>query len=169
MQVEAHGRKVPQRPGRRRGEARDGAGVHQPGLAALDVRHLLDAGYMRMPAAHKVPAPGARHGVAILGIVHCEDFASPISSRASGPWYCNCPLLSRAHRESETGSPRLLPWITCIGRPTAIAARRVCVPMRSPQWMTAFAPCAAASRTAAASGSARSWLSETMQIFMRAS
>jgi len=59
-----------------------------------------------------------------------------------------------------------LPWFPCIGRPTAIAARSVCVPMTSPQWITAFAPCAAASRTAPASGSARSWLSETMQIFI---
>src|SRR5690348_15349593 len=42
----------------------------------------------------------------------------------------------------------------------------VWAPMRSPQWMTASAPSALASWTACASGSARSWLSETMQIFI---
>src|SRR5258706_513325 len=90
----------------------------------------------------------------------------PSSRRASGPWYCSCPPLSRAQRDSETASPRLLPWITCIGRPTAIAARRVCVPITSPQWITASAPSSFARSTACASGSARSWLSETMQTFM---
>ena len=45
-------------------------------------------------------------------------------------------------------------------------ARSVFAPIRSPQWMTACAPAACACFTAAASGSARSWLSETMQIFM---
>src|SRR6185369_13217097 len=56
----------------------------------------------------------------------------------------------------------------CIGRPRRMAPRTVWVPMRSPQWMTACAPCSAASRTAAVSASARSWLSETMQIFTAA-
>src|SRR5258708_33976816 len=60
----------------------------------------------------------------------------------------------------------LLRWITCIGSPTAIAARRVCVPITSPQWITASAPSSFARSTACASGSARSWLSETMQTFM---
>src|SRR5439155_5966422 len=39
-------------------------------------------------------------------------------------------------------------------------------PITSPQWTTTSAPAAAASLTARASASARSWLSETMQIFM---
>src|SRR5258708_30642247 len=60
----------------------------------------------------------------------------------------------------------LLRWITCIGSPTAIAARRVCVPITSPQWITASAPSSFARSTACASGSAGSWLSETMQTFM---
>jgi hypothetical protein len=38
--------------------------------------------------------------------------------------------------------------------------------MTSPQWITACAPRAAPSRTAAASASARSWLSDTMQTFI---
>src|SRR5688572_15959109 len=59
-----------------------------------------------------------------------------------------------------------LPWIECTGRPAASAGLMVWAPMRSPQWMTAKAPSAFASRTAFPSGSARSWLSETMQIFM---
>jgi len=45
------------------------------------------------------------------------------------------------------------------------AARKVCVPMTSPQWITASALNSFAACTARASGSARSWLSETMQIF----
>src|SRR5688572_19717324 len=55
--------------------------------------------------------------------------------------------------------------MTCIARPAPSAARRVCVPMTSPQWTTASAPSAAACRTALASGSARSWLSDTMHTF----
>src|SRR5512144_1611540 len=59
----------------------------------------------------------------------------------------------------------LLPWIACTGRPAASAGFTVCAPIRSPQWITACAPAALAACTACASGSARSWLSETMQIF----
>jgi hypothetical protein len=63
----------------------------------------------------------------------------------------------------------LLPWIRCSGRPTSSAPRNVCVPIRSPQWITTWAPASFAARTAAASGSARSWLSDTTQIFTAAS
>src|SRR6266851_7316711 len=57
--------------------------------------------------------------------------------------------------------------MTCMGIPARKAGRSVWAPIRSPQWMTACAPSAAASLTARSSASARSWLSETMQIFTR--
>src|SRR2546426_7423331 len=57
--------------------------------------------------------------------------------------------------------------MTCIGIPARNAGRSVWAPIRSPQCTTACAPSAAASHTARSSASARSWLSETMQIFTR--
>src|SRR5512147_885105 len=66
---EAHGVEVAERPGRGRGQPGDGAGIDQPGPTALDVRHLLDAGDVRMAAAHQVPLAGAGHGMAVLRVV----------------------------------------------------------------------------------------------------
>src|SRR5712692_1530632 len=40
---EAHRGQIAERPGGRRGEPGDGAGIDQPGPASLDVRHLLGA------------------------------------------------------------------------------------------------------------------------------
>ena len=58
--------------------------------------------------------------------------------------------------------------MACIGNLAASAGLIVCAPIKSPQWMTASAPNSFAFWTARAKGSARSWLSETTQIFTQA-
>src|SRR5688572_6687110 len=90
---------------------------------------------------------------------------APRSRVASAPWYWNWPPLLRDWKNIACASPRLLPWTACTGNPAASAGLMVCAPIRSPQWMTASAPCSRAAATAWARASARSWLSETMQIF----
>src|SRR5713226_4275653 len=62
---EAHRGQIAERPGGRRGEPGDGAGIDQPGPASLDVRHLLDACAVRMAAADEVfTRPILAHGQA---------------------------------------------------------------------------------------------------------
>src|SRR5438270_374006 len=72
----AHRVKIAQHPGRRRGEAGDGAGIDEPGAAALHGRDALDARLMGVPAAHQVPVSGAGHRIAVLGVVHQEDLST---------------------------------------------------------------------------------------------
>ena len=59
---EAHLREITEHPGGGRREPGHGSRVDQPGPAALDVRHLLDARHMRMAAADEIPVAGAGHG-----------------------------------------------------------------------------------------------------------
>src|SRR3989304_4228645 len=73
MQVEAHRREVAEHPGGRSGEAGYGSGIHEPALAALDAGDLAYFRLVRVPAADQVPLAGARHGVAVVVIVHDED------------------------------------------------------------------------------------------------
>jgi len=44
--------------------------------ARLSRRNALDAGVVGVPAAHQVPVPGAGHRIAVLRVVHQEDFSS---------------------------------------------------------------------------------------------
>src|SRR5205085_6674570 len=76
MPLESHCSKIAQHPGGRRRETGHRAGVYEPRLAALYVRHVLDAGVVRMAAAHEVPVACAGHTVPVLGIVHDENAAS---------------------------------------------------------------------------------------------
>ena len=71
--VELHRREVAEDPRRGRCQRRHRAGVGEPGLPALDVGDLLDAGAVRMAAADEVPLACARHRVAVVGVVHQED------------------------------------------------------------------------------------------------
>src|SRR3989454_11266592 len=72
----AHRVEIAQHPGRRRGEAGDGSRIDEPGAAALHGCDALDARLVGVPAAHQVPVPGAGHRVAVLRVVHQEDFSS---------------------------------------------------------------------------------------------
>src|SRR5881398_1279621 len=102
MRLEAHRAEIAESPRRRRRKPGNGPGVDEPRLAALDVRHLLDAGYVRMPAAHEIPVPGARHGVAVLGIVHYEDFPSPHFQPSIGTVVLQLPIaVARPPRERD--------------------------------------------------------------------
>ena len=74
--VEPHRRKIGEDPCRRRSESRDGARIHEPRRSVLDVVHALDARDMRMTAANEIPIAGARHRIAVLGIVNDEDAPS---------------------------------------------------------------------------------------------
>src|SRR6267143_9468 len=72
----AHRVEIAEHQGRRRGEAGDGSGIDEPGAAALHGRDALDARLVGVPAAHQVPVPGAGHRIAVLRVMHQEDFSS---------------------------------------------------------------------------------------------
>jgi hypothetical protein len=123
-------------------------------------------GGMAVAMANKVIVAGAGHGMAAMGVVGDEDLASAqfepgiltvVAEQAAG--FCGQVCMAIV-------SPTLFPCTTWRDRPSLMDARRVLAPMRSPQWIAACAPAACASVMAATSASERSWLSETMQIFI---